>query len=152
VKKAARRALGLGVVAGAMYGVWRAYRARAVSVGPDTAAGQTTWQAAPFPFPPIPRPATARVPVATEVEAEVDLTAEPDTEPDADAGTDADDDGEAVTDSVDGACPASHPVKGKLTSGIYHQPGGLNYTRTNADRCYLDPSAAEAEGLRPAKL
>jgi hypothetical protein len=48
-------------------------------------------------------------------------------------------------------CPASHPVKGKLSSGIYHVPGGANYDRTKPDRCYVDATAAEADGLRPAK-
>lgn len=50
-----------------------------------------------------------------------------------------------------GACPASHPVKAKLASGIFHVPGGLSYERTRADRCYLDPDAATADGLRQAK-
>jgi hypothetical protein len=48
-------------------------------------------------------------------------------------------------------CPASHPVKAKLKSGIYHAPGGANYARTAPDRCYRDPDAAAADGLRPAK-
>lgn len=52
---------------------------------------------------------------------------------------------------VEGACPNSHPVKGKLSSKIFHLPGMLNYERTQPDRCYLDPAAAEADGLRPAK-
>ncbi len=52
---------------------------------------------------------------------------------------------------VEGACPSSHPVKGKLKSKIFHLPGMLNYERTSPDRCYLDPAAAEADGLRPAK-
>ena len=52
---------------------------------------------------------------------------------------------------ADGSCPASHPVKAKLASGIYHEPGGGNYERTKADRCYLDRTAAEADGLRAAK-
>lgn len=52
---------------------------------------------------------------------------------------------------VDGACPTTHPVKGKLSSRIFHVPGGFSYTRTNPDRCYLDASAAEADGLRPSK-
>ncbi|HZJ27746.1 MAG TPA: hypothetical protein VFF40_12165 [Acidimicrobiia bacterium] len=49
------------------------------------------------------------------------------------------------------SCPASHPVKAKLSSGIFHLPGGTNYERTNADRCYIDPDAAAADGLRAAK-
>jgi hypothetical protein len=52
---------------------------------------------------------------------------------------------------VEGACPASHPVKAKLSSRIFHVPGGANYPRTQPDRCYLDAAAAEADGLRPAK-
>ncbi len=54
-------------------------------------------------------------------------------------------------DPVEGACPASHVVKAKLRSGIYHVPGMLNYARTVPDRCYVDVPAAEADGLRPAK-
>ena len=45
----------------------------------------------------------------------------------------------------------SHPVKAKLASGIFHEPGGANYARTHADRCYASGEAAEADGLRPAK-
>ena len=51
----------------------------------------------------------------------------------------------------DGVCPASHPVKAKLASKIFHLPGMANYDRTNPDRCYLDAAEAEADGLRPAK-
>ena len=50
-----------------------------------------------------------------------------------------------------GTCPAHHPVKAKLASGIYHVPGGANYGRTQADRCYVSPDAAEADGLRASK-
>lgn len=57
----------------------------------------------------------------------------------------------AWVDADAGHCPTSHPVKGKLSSRIYHLPGMLNYDRTRADRCYLDPTAAEADGLRTAK-
>jgi hypothetical protein len=54
-------------------------------------------------------------------------------------------------DPVNDEAPASHPIKAKLSSGIYHSPGGLNYERTKPDRCYRDAAAAEADGLRPAK-
>lgn len=50
-----------------------------------------------------------------------------------------------------GACPASHPVKVKVSSGIYHVPGGTAYDRTTPDRCYIDAAAAEADGYRPSK-
>ena len=49
------------------------------------------------------------------------------------------------------ACPASHPVKAKLASGIYHEPSGASYDRTVPDRCYRDGPAAQLDGLRPAK-
>ena len=52
---------------------------------------------------------------------------------------------------VEGDCPPSHPVKAKMTSGIYHLPGMVSYARTNPDRCYRDAATAEADGLRPAK-
>ena len=52
----------------------------------------------------------------------------------------------------EGDCPISHPVKVKLKSGIYHVPDGLSYERTNADRCYLSPEAAEADGYRASKM
>jgi len=52
---------------------------------------------------------------------------------------------------VGGTCPPTHPVKAKLSSGIYHLPGMAAYDRTHPDRCYLDAAAAEADGLRPAK-
>jgi hypothetical protein len=48
-------------------------------------------------------------------------------------------------------CPTTHPVKAKLTSKIFHLPGMLNYQRSKPDRCYRDATAAEADGLRPAK-
>jgi len=51
----------------------------------------------------------------------------------------------------EGACPPGYPIKGKLASGIYHQPGGAAYERTRPDRCYLDEAAAVADGLRAAK-
>ena len=53
--------------------------------------------------------------------------------------------------SVDGICPASHPVKGKLTSRLFHLPGMFAYDRTRADRCYASEAAAVADGLTKAK-
>ncbi len=52
------------------------------------------------------------------------------------------------SEPIDGSCPATHPVKAKLTSGIYHEPGGGNYDRIRAERCYVDADAAIADGLR----
>ena len=50
-----------------------------------------------------------------------------------------------------GICPTTHPVKGKLSSKLFHLPGMFAYNRTNPDRCYRDEQAAEADGLRKAK-
>jgi hypothetical protein len=46
----------------------------------------------------------------------------------------------------------THPIKGKLTSGIYHMPGCANYDRTQPDRCYVDEDAASRDGLRRSKV
>ena len=49
------------------------------------------------------------------------------------------------------ACPAHHPVKAKLASGIFHVPGGANYDRTQRRPLLPAPTAAaEADGLRAA--
>lgn len=48
-------------------------------------------------------------------------------------------------------CPRSHPVKAKLSSGIYHLVGMRDYGRTTPDRCYRDEDVAQADGLRRAK-
>ena len=48
-------------------------------------------------------------------------------------------------------CPTTHPVKAKLSSKIFHLPGGQMYDRSKPDRCYRDAAAAEADGLRQAK-
>jgi hypothetical protein len=85
-----------------------------------------TWDPQPFPYPPQPH---------TEAAA-------PDNAPVAEAGW---------IEPDGGACPTSHPVKAKLNSGIFHIPGGANYDRTKADRCYASAEAAETDGLRPAK-
>lgn len=116
-----KRMLGLGALAALGYAAWRAFERRKIDTG-------ITWDAQPFPYPPQPHhhvdirtEAVAAEPTATWVEAN------------------------------GGTCPVSHPVKAKLASGIFHVPGGGNYDRTNPDRCYVSPEAAEADGLRAAK-
>ncbi len=52
---------------------------------------------------------------------------------------------------IDGACPASHPIKGNDGSRIFHIPGGSSYDRTIPERCYARPEDAEADGYRQAK-
>jgi len=118
-----RRVLGLGVLAGLAYAVWRAIEQS------SEARDKGGWEPQPFPFPPQPR-------------------ADGDAANRAERGELA---SEAWLEADGDACPASHPVKGKLKSGIYHVPGGLSYDRTTPDRCYVDERAAEADGLRAAK-
>jgi hypothetical protein len=122
-KAVIKRSLGFGVVAGVAYAAWRAYRAQ-VAAAPRS---EGSWEAAPFPFPPIPRPAPAP---PTTVDEAIASSVEP----------------------IGGECPLSHPVKGKAASGIYHEPGGRNYERTRADRCYVDAAAAESDGMRASKI
>ena len=57
----------------------------------------------------------------------------------------------AVAPDADGNCPVGYPIKGKLSTGIYHPPGAFAYERTRPDRCYRDEASAEADGLRAAK-
>lgn len=52
---------------------------------------------------------------------------------------------------VDGACPATHPIKGNADSGIFHVPGGMSYERTVPERCYATEDDAVADGFRRAK-
>ena len=54
-------------------------------------------------------------------------------------------------DPVDGVCPPGYEIKAKLSSGIFHEPGMVNYARTTPDRCSASFDAAVADGLRPAK-
>lgn len=48
-------------------------------------------------------------------------------------------------------CPETHPVKAKLSSKLFHVPGGFAYKRTTPDRCYASPEAAEADGLTQSR-
>ena len=51
----------------------------------------------------------------------------------------------------DGTAPAGFPVKVKVSSGIFHVPGGRFYDRTNPDRWYATTDAALADGYRQSK-
>ena len=130
MRKGTKRLLGAGIVAGIAYAGWRAWKTRV----PDS---DVHWDSsAPFPFPPVPRPTTSRPAASADVPP-------PAPEPGETAAY--------VEPGADGACPLTHPVKAKLTSGIYHVEGGMNYERTNPDRCYADTEGAEEDGLRPSK-
>ena len=112
------------------------------SPGSDNGASVDTTETAP------PRAAPPEATV-TETEASVAATTDPADEP-------SDTEQEPSTSrwveaDAEGACPTSHPLKAKDSSKIVHQPGGLSYDRTHADRCYVDLAAAEADGYRAAK-
>lgn len=92
-------------------------------------------------------PTTAQEPAATSSTAAETPIAEPSDGAAAEAPR-----GEWIDPDPDGGCPLSHPVKAKLRSGIYHVPEGLAYERTNADRCYASPEAAENDGYRASKM
>ena len=113
---------GLGALAAAGYALWRAFERRKADSG-------VTWDPQPFPYPPEPH---------TEAPTAADTPAVGHRPP-----------RRGWVDADDGACPASHPVKAKLASGIFHVPGGANYARTRADRCYA-LAAEAAESRRPA--
>ena len=110
----------LSVVAGTAYAIWRWFESQRSDTG-------LSWEAQPAPFPPQPR---------------TENPSPPPSNPSPASG------GDAWVEPTDGACPASHPVKAKMSSKIFHVEGGLNYERTHPDRCYRDAAAAEADGLR----
>src|SRR6266540_513838 len=113
----------LSLVAGVAYAAWRWFESQ-------RSESDLSWEAQPAPYPPQPRtdnPAPA---------------AKPATAQGAPTG------GGAWVEPTGGTCPASHPVKAKMSSKIFHVEGGLNYARTNPDRCYRDAAAADADGLR----
>ncbi|CAN5846248.1 MAG: hypothetical protein ACR2HP_10735 [Ilumatobacteraceae bacterium] len=148
-----RRLVWLAAIVGGVVGVRKkmASRRPAPALGPPAswpplerseppvaAVGDLATAADPRPTP----PADAGVPVVSD-------------EPTAstgslmsDAGVDAD--GSWVA-ADDGECPLSHPIKANTNSMIFHTPGGRFYERTRAERCYADPTAAEADGYRAAR-
>ena len=131
-----KRMLKLGVLAGVGYGVWRYFEKQRNESG-------VGWEAQPFPYPPQPR-STDPSP-SDETQADAPSPVAPAGETAAAPTTDA-----AWVEPNGDACPATHPVKAKLSSKIFHVPGGQSYDRTRPDRCYRDAAAAEADGLRQA--
>jgi hypothetical protein len=131
VRRLLKRTVQLGFLAGIGYAVWRYFDRQ--REGSDVA-----WEPQPFPYPPQPR-----------TEAEATTAAPPVSDAPAPAPANAPT-AQAWVEAAEGTCPATHPVKAKLSSKIFHVPGGANYDRTKADRCYRDGAAAEADGLRKA--
>ena len=118
----------LSVVAGTAYAVWKWFEAQRSESG-------LSWEPQPAPYPPKPHVdnPSPSPPMTPEPAAQAPSAS-----------------GDAWVEPTDGTCPASHPVKAKMSSGIFHVEGGLNYDRIHPDRCYRDPATAEADGLRKA--
>lgn len=114
------------MIAGVAYGLWKVIDQR-------TRESPLEWTPQPFPSPPMPVPHTPGAPPAAAPPPAVAAPAA------------------AWVEPTGGACPASHPVKAKLASGIFHVPGGQMYDRTVPDRCYADAEAATDDGLRASK-
>ncbi len=116
---------------------------------PDT--GGVTFQTGSFPnLPrPVPKPTTPATATASEPRA---ATPPAERNGSAESNGSAEHNGSTANGSWvepdEGSCPLTHPIKAKLSSGIFHEPGGGNYDRIRAERCYVDPDAAIADGLR----
>jgi hypothetical protein len=163
-----RRVLRLGVLAGVGVGVLKVVRGRKA---PDPWADSWVSTGPPGGTRPSPAPvaAAAPKPPAPSETAAASLATPPPASPQPPApsraskptrtgparksptGKAEDPPGERLwVPANDGVCPQSHPVKAKLSSKIFHTPGGRNYKSTKADRCYPDEASAQADGLRPA--
>jgi hypothetical protein len=137
VRRFLKRMFKLSLLAAAAYAVWRWFEAQ-------RSESDLRWEAQPAPYPP--RPRVENSPPATPVTSTPPATASaPEAAPTTQAAA-----GDPWVEPIDGVCPTSHPVKAKMSSRIYHVEGGLNYGRVHPDRCYRDPAAAEADGLRRA--
>jgi hypothetical protein len=153
-----RRFFRIGLTLGAL-GALAAAIARALGLrgpaepAPATAVGPLPRQA----WPPLePDPGLAEPPADTRLhldpEAPMPTTTEVPAAPAPEQSDVVASDAAVAWVEPDGdVCPTTHPVKAKLTSKIFHVPGGLSYDRVKPDRCYPDAAAAEADGLRPAK-
>lgn len=112
----------------------------------------------PPPGPAAPQHARASSPAEPAPEAEAAATPgsepEPNADPDSASGTHlqpvqaAD---QIWAEPIDGGCPPGYPVKAKVRSGIYHEPGMRAYERTRPDRCYATATDAQGDGFRAAK-
>jgi hypothetical protein len=60
--------------------------------------------------------------------------------------------GGGAVSPVGGECPASAPIKGNESSGIYPMPDGSYYDATEAEECFVTEAAAQAAGYRASEL
>lgn len=163
VRTLLRTTVKLGVVGAIGAAVAKVLQRRRSETGP--AAGPGTWPRLDLPEEQSPRdvaPPTAEEIAATEREA-ADLerrmhataaevvAARVSAAPDGPESSNGSEAPTAWVEPDDTTCPASHPVKAKLSSKVFHLPGMAHYDRTRPDRCYPDATTAEADGLRQAK-
>jgi hypothetical protein len=144
IRRAFRRGLSLGILAAMVAAAVKAVQGR--KGGPlSPLPASEAWPAT------APAGGGARAslvtaaPGATGVGLDVVAAPGPDPQPSREAAEDA-----VWLDPVERGCPASHPVKVRLASGIFHLPGMVDYERTRPDRCYVDATAAESDGFRAA--
>ena len=146
LRRAFRKGLSLGILAAVVAAAVRAVQGRRGGPLAPLPAGDA-W--APAPAAGATRASLVpTAPAATTVGLDVVAAPGPDPQPSREADEAAAD--AAWLDPVERGCPASHPVKVRLASGIFHLPGMVNYERTRPDRCYVDATAAERDGFRPA--
>lgn len=153
-----RKVLRLSMLSGVVFGLWKTLQSRR--------SGEDTWDPdswvnndSPVVRRPVPVEAAAPAAVVTPETAPAKAPASRPPKPSAGTGPGRKGSGGTKDDpppgerlwvpANDGLCPSSHPVKAKMSSKIFHVPGGGNYDRTKADRCYPDEASAEADGLRP---
>jgi hypothetical protein len=151
IKRVGRLGFRLGIVVGLFALINQLLRRGSEPEAETTAPSSGTRAASP----PQSRPPSSAPTPATATRD--DPQPEPQTAPPAatsstDAGGSATTTGlSAWVEAEQGACPVTHPVKAKVASKIFHEPGMLAYERTTPDRCYRDAAAAEADGFRRAK-
>jgi hypothetical protein len=139
LRRSFRLGLKLGILAGLALVVAKALGSRR---GAEPVTGSVT---------PLPReawPPLERDPVPSEPTPSTALHADPEAPQPPAARADVT---VAFVEPTGDVCPTTHPVKAKLSSKIFHVPGGQMYDRTKPDRCYRDAGTAESDGLRQAK-
>lgn len=115
----------------------RAQPSPAAPTGPPATATRTE---------PTPPPAAATPSTPPPEASDHSATASTEAAPAAESATAG-----SFVEAVDGECPEGYPIRVKVASGIYHEPGGTHYGRVKPDRCYPSTAAAEADGFRSSK-
>ena len=128
MRKAVETSVGLGILAGIAYAGWRAWK-RGCRTRPTASSGR-------------PRRSRSRRCRAPRRETSGDR-----------AGADADAGRPHWAEPKPTTAAARRRIRSRASSraASIHVPGGANYERTHADRCYVDADAAAADGLRQSQ-